>query len=337
MSVQYLKGVGPARAAQLERLGLRTVSDILLGVPRRYEDRSRRLHLTTLKFGDEGIVAGKVEKVLWHAGKGTRSKAFLEVVLSAGGARCFCRWYNARYLEERFTPGVELEVYGKVMRQAGRSMFYHPDWRVPGQTGADAREWEGILPVYALTEDLPQRVMRKIVGLAVDQHAELVTESLPAALRERLDLPGISEALRTIHFPSRMADAARARRRLVFEEFLCMQLALRQRHGEERRVKKGHVYPPAEGLRQRFVEQLPFTLTRAQARCLDEILGDMRSPHPMHRLLQGDVGSGKTVVAASAMLEAVESGLQCALLAPYGGARVSAFPGHWEIPFFHGG
>jgi ATP-dependent DNA helicase RecG len=312
MPVQYLRGVGPNRAAWLEKLGVRTLSDLLLTLPTRYEDRSQFKPFSALRHGEAAAVRGEVISSGWHIPvKGKRS---FEVVLRDGSAQMVLRWLHAGHLAGGFPPGRVLAAYGKVTKLRGLPVIYHPEFEPLEDEGGD--DFLGVLPVYPLAEPLTQRWMRNFTGRALEAARGQVAETLPAELRERRRLCGAEEALALAHCPATPAEARRGRYRLVFEEFLLMQLALLGRKREVETLRKGHLCRAEGGLRRAFLEQQAFTLTGAQARCLGEILADMAAPTPMHRLLQGDVGSGKTVVACCAMLDTVESGAQAALMAP---------------------
>jgi ATP-dependent DNA helicase RecG len=312
--VRYLKGVGNIRAALLERLGIRTVGDLLHTLPHRHEDRRRFTRLADLRGDETALVSGEILSSGWIRPR--RGPGFFEALLKDDSGFVRCRWFNAPYLQDQLRPGRRLVLYGKVGVRGRERAFIHPEFEPLDEEAADSIHVGRIVPIYRLTENLSQRTLRRIVWRAVNEHAGDAAELLPSALRERLGFPGISEALRDAHFPDSLDAARRARRRLVFEEFLCVQLVLaaRKAHAEKWLTGIAHLAPGH--VRHRFVGSLPFRLTAAQQRVLGEIAEDMRKPHPMHRLLQGDVGSGKTVVAACAILDAIECGSQCAVLAP---------------------
>ncbi len=312
--VRYLKGVGEVRAEQLKRLDIETVGDLLLTLPRRYDDRRHVQKISSLRGGETTTVQGTI--VSGGFVRPRFGKSFYEAILqdSSGGVRC--RWFNAQYLADQFKIGDPLVVFGKVSRYKSRPVFVHPEFEMARDDVEESLHIGRIVPIYALTEHLPQRTMRRIAWNAVHLFAESARESLPAETLQRLRLPGIRESIANVHFPDTLEQAKAARYRLVFEEFLCVQLVLvaRKVHAEQFLVGPAHVAP---GLaRNRFIQSLPFVLTDAQRRVMKEIEGDMRKPRPMHRLLQGDVGSGKTVVAACAILDAGECGSQCAVMAP---------------------
>jgi ATP-dependent DNA helicase RecG len=318
--VRFVKGVGETRAAQLAKLGIVTVQDLLWTLPNRYEDRTRASRIADLRAGDWTNVAGTVVSAHWATPKFGRG--YFEALLSDEGGSVCCRWFGSEYLKDQVKAGDRLSVYGRVRRQRGGLYLQHPDIeheKASGEDGDEARvsiHAGRIVPVYPLTENLPQRTMRRILWNAVAQYAEAAEEMLPAETLERRNLMPLGEALRSVHFPEKLEEAQRARRRLVLEEFLCVQYILVARKASAERTLKGVPLRGEGRLREPFLAALPFRLTGAQTKALAEILGDMARPRPMHRLLQGDVGSGKTVVAACAMLDAIECGAQCAVMAP---------------------
>jgi ATP-dependent DNA helicase RecG len=314
--MRFVKGVGESRAALLANLGINTVEDLLLTLPFRYEDRREVKPFSELQPGTAPVTArGQIIASGWVARPGG---GYFEAVLrdpSGGIARC--RWYNSAYLQHQLRIGEELIVCGKVSRFKNLLVFQHPEYERAGDNETDDSLHMGrIVPFYHLTEQLSQRIMRRIMWNALESFSGAVEEILPEETRERNRLMPLPTAIREVHFPSAMERAQEARYRLVFEEFLCTQIVLVARKLHTEQFLEGHVHAPAGRLRRQFIEKLPFKLTGAQERVLREIETDMRKPRPMHRLLQGDVGSGKTMVGMCAMLDAVESGSQCALLAP---------------------
>ena len=312
--VRYLKGVGEVRAEQLKRLEIETVSDLLLTLPRRYDDRRRFQKMSSLQGGETTTVQGSIVSggfVRPRFGKG-----YYEAILTDKFGIVRCRWFNAQYLADQLKVGDSLVVFGKVSRYKGQPVFVHPEFEMAKDDVEESIHIGRIVPIYALTENLPQRTMRRIAWNAVHLFADSAQEALPAETLQRLRLPGVRESIAQVHFPDTLELAKAARYRLVFEEFLCIQLVLvaRKVHAEQFLVGTAHV--AAGQVRNRFIKSLPFVLTDAQQRVLKEIEGDMQKPRPMHRLLQGDVGSGKTVVAACAILDAIECGSQCAVMAP---------------------
>jgi ATP-dependent DNA helicase RecG len=312
--VRYVKGVGEARALLLERMDVRSVSDLLLTLPHRYEDRRHFSKIKELESGRLQTVSGTVKACGWAAPR--YGKGFFEAVLSDGTGLLQARWYGARYMQDQIHQGDHLVLFGKVRHRKGNVVLQHPEVEVFKEEDEDNLHVGRIVPVYPLTDQLSQRVMRRIQWNAVQSYTGHVHDVLPAETRERWQLPEIKEALREVHFPASLEGARQARFRLVFEEFLCVQLVLVARKLYAEQHLPGTVHEPEGILKKTFLGVLPFELTGAQQRIIAEIEEDMRKPHPMHRLLQGDVGSGKTVVAACAMLNAIECGSQAAVMAP---------------------
>jgi ATP-dependent DNA helicase RecG len=309
--VQFVKGVGPRRAELLKRLDLQTVEDLLFFVPSRYDDRTTRVAVNEAGPGEGVTLTGELQAVNWVSSR--YGAPFFEAILSDGTGSITCRWFKAHYMKDLLHRGMSLRVYGKVKKQSRVLMLQHPEYEIlEGEEESGGR----ILPVYPLTEALSQNILRKIIQHAVEGFVPLLEESLPEAVRHNMGYPGVQEAVREIHQPTSIDRAQLARERLAFEEFLAVQLILVARRKQTGLLIKPHRYEGEGALKGRLITHLPFTLTSAQKRVLQEIERDLFSPHPMHRLLQGDVGSGKTLVAVCAVLDAVESGLQAAFMAP---------------------
>jgi ATP-dependent DNA helicase RecG len=310
-----VRGVGEVRAAQLARMGIHTVQDLLCLRPRRYEDRRAFRRIAELKSKDVAVVSATV------AASGMVRPRFgkphFEVAVRDASGLAYARWYGAAHRQDQLRVGVRLLLYGKVSLRKGTPVFVHPDLEILEEDDPDVSLHMGrIVPVYPLTEDLGQRTLRRIVHEAVERTSAGIEEFLPAATLDRCRLMGRREAIRQLHAPVSLDHARQARLRLAFEEFLCMQLVLAARKIQAERTLTGYAHRPAGRLRSEFLASLPFQLTAAQTRVLAEIGRDLAAPRPMHRLLQGDVGSGKTVVAAGALLDVIECGSQGAVMAP---------------------
>ena len=315
-AVRYVRGVGAARAALLEHMGIHTVEDLLLTLPRRYQDRRRMVKIRDLEGGAQATVAGTIQ--VCGLVRPRFGRTFFEAIVGDTTGLLKCRWYNATYLRDQFKVGTRLLLFGKVTRYRGSWIMQHPEYEILDRENDDpsALNVGRIVPVYPLTEQLGQRAMRRIMWNAVETYSGDFHEMLPEATRRRHGLPDIVTAIRQVHFPPDMHAAEAARYRLVFEEFLCIQLVLAARKVQSERFLKGIRHAAAGKLRRRLIDSLHFRLTSAQERVIREINCDMSAPHPMHRLLQGDVGSGKTLVAACAILDAVECGSQAAVMSP---------------------
>lgn len=313
--VQFLKGVGPRRAPLLARLGIATARDLLYHVPRRYVDASVVTPIARLEPGMEATILGRVvsQGVLPTR---TGLRVFQAIVRDRSGL-IECAWPGQPYLERVLRPG-------DLVLLTGRVRFFHGRQLQPREYVILARASEGveergmILPVYPATEGLSQRQVRRLVADNLEELLRAVASEdvLPADLRHRYGLPTLAEALRALHRPTSHEEIEQGRRRLAFDELFFLQLlhALARRQWQE--AQGGQAFPPRGTLVRPFVRGLPFALTSAQKRAAREILDDMAAPRRMNRLLQGDVGSGKTVVAAIAMLRALENEAQAALMAP---------------------
>jgi ATP-dependent DNA helicase RecG len=312
--LQYVKGVGPQRAKLLAKVGLGTVADAVFYLPARHEDRTHLLSFRSLTPG-EGCTATGVVAGVSPAPRG-RPRVPLQVLLKDGTGFLNAVWFNQPYLERVFKRGQRLIVHGKVQRYgSGPLQMQVKDYEVVDEGEDDTIHAGRLVPVYGLTRGLTQRPMRALMRRLVDGYVDLVPESLPASLRTRRDLEPLVAALRAGHFPDDESELSAARRRLIYDDFFLLQLGLairRQRDGRQ----PGLSLSPPGALWRRLLASLPYHLTDAQERVWQEIRADMAAPYPMNRLLQGDVGSGKTVVAALAILTAIESGYQAAFMAP---------------------
>jgi len=312
--IRYLRGVGEQRAAQLARLDIHTVRDLLLMLPRRYEDRRLLRPLRQLVGGEWSAVQVEVVNTRWAQPR--YGKGYLEATVRDSSRMALCRWFNARYLESMLPAGARIILFGRVSVRKGQLIFDHPEVEIAREGEDESLHVGRIVPVYPLTENLGQRTMRRMVAAALETFVPHLSETLPEDTRARWKLMGIQQALHLAHYPEAEPQAVRARERLVFEEFLCMQLILAARKHQADHASNGRALQPGGALRERFFLSLPFVLTNAQREALAEIQADMARTRPMHRLLQGDVGSGKTVVAATAAVDAIECGKQVAVMAP---------------------
>ncbi|MBN1259634.1 MAG: ATP-dependent DNA helicase RecG [Anaerolineae bacterium] len=309
-SVTLLSGVGSKRAVLLEKLGVTTMQQLLYFYPRRYEDYSKLKTIDQLQYGEQVSVMGTV----WEAGgRQTRGGRYLfQAILSDATGTLSITWFNQRYLEGRIKPGMQIVVSGKVDEYLGRLTMNSPEWEPLGRQELDTAR---IVPIYPSTEGLTQRWMRQVVKRALSAWAARIPDPLPSRMIREHQLLPLHRALWGIHLPDNEEHLRAARRRLAFEEALYLQigLLLQRRHWKSR---PGHSIHIAGEQLDQILETLPYTLTGAQQRSLEEILRDMEAAEPMNRLLQGDVGSGKTVVAAVAMASASATGRQAALMAP---------------------
>lgn len=310
--VTVLRGVGSERAALLSRLGIRSVEDLLLHRPRRYEDRRVIGRISELRLRVPGSTAGKIVAQGVKTWK-RKARSVFEIILEDGTGRLHCRWWDMPYMEQYFHVGDTVLVYGKPSSMRPLTID-HPETEIIEQ-GEEASIHIGrIVPVYPLTEGLTQCWLRSLVWQALDRFGSEVAEPWPG-----MSLAGYmsrAEAVRRLHFPESLEEAETARQRLALDEFTSFQIPLQRRR---RNLELNVRALPCAGdnrLIRPFLKQLEFKLTEAQTRVLRELRSDMSGPHPMRRLLQGDVGSGKTVVAACVALMAIESGYNVAIMAP---------------------
>jgi ATP-dependent DNA helicase RecG len=339
--VTALFGVGPERAAQLERLGIRSIEDLLLHRPNRYEDRQHLVAIAALELHQQAILHGKVLALgtKWFK---QHTKSVFEIVLDDGTARLHCRWWNLPYMEKYFRVGDEVLAFGKVVSLKPR-VIDHAETEVLEGGEEDFIHLNRIAPIYPLTEGLPQRWLRALIWRTLKAFESQISEPYPMPERAfpipssniqnpnaRLELlaaqssptpptsafPTRAQAIRMLHFPENLDQTHLARRRLALDEFVELQLQIQLRR---RNLETKAQALPCEGtnrLIKPFLAQLGFKLTNSQTKVLRELRHDMSGPHPMRRLLQGDVGSGKTVVAACCALMSLESGYNVALMAP---------------------
>ncbi len=379
---QFLKGVGPRMAPGLAKLGLKTVGDVLYHLPRRYEDRRHIPPISSLKPGQFATIKGTIDEIETRPTRG--GMVILRAAVSDKSGTVTLVWFNQPWVRRQLEKYKgEIIAYGMVKEGHWAYEMSGPEFEILAEDD-DPEDFARIVPVYPLTEGVTQKTVRKAARAAVEGYVRLAPEPLTASLRRKHGLMGIQDALKQIHDPTSDEQRIDARKRLVFEEFFYLQLALALRRAETAQelgiafpiaeltlghfgvsalsnpgalngasgptyrqdveslkaatsqgpnaAKKAVVYKPkhdshlfeseheklreGEPLWDQIHRMLPFTLTGAQQRVIAEIFSDMARPHPMNRLVQGDVGSGKTAVAAAAMLAAVRSGYQAALMAP---------------------
>jgi len=311
--VESLKYVGPQRAARLKRLGIYTLEDLVWHFPRKYEDRRHLEPLARLVYGEKATVQVTIKS--WEERVVRPQLKIFRALVEDGYGQGYALWFNQAYIKRQLPPGTQVFLTGRVgYRYRGLPVLQVEEYEVL-ERGDQGLHTGRLVPFYPLTSGLGQRWFRLIVHLALEEIKGQVPEILPSFLRERYGLLSRYEALRNIHFPSDEEALRQARRRLKYEELLLWELGL-QLNRSLREQSQGIAHTPDNTLVQQMLAHLPFRLTEAQERVLGEILKDMESPRPMARLLQGDVGSGKTVVAAVAAVKAVAGGWQVALMAP---------------------
>ena len=310
--VQYAKGVGPRRFELLKRLGIHTIGDLIFFTPRDYEDRSKITPIARLRVGERATVRARVASVDQHRTK--RGRAMAEVAIQDDTGTLKCVWFSTRYFRTQDFP------LDREMLFTGKVDFYRgPQMVSPQHELADQGEGvfgPSVLPIYPLTEKLKQTSLRRIMKTAVEEYADLVQDMFDHAFRKERHLLGLADAIRNVHFPETTETGRRARQRLAYDELFLLELGMALRRRGIRRDAGGFAFEITPEIDQRIRRRFPFRLTAAQEKVIREIQADMRDPRAMNRLLQGDVGSGKTVVALYAALVAVANHFQAALMAP---------------------
>ena len=312
--VTVLPSVGTAQTRRLSKLGIQTIEDLLFYFPRRYDDYSRLKTIRELTPGEDVTIIVNIQRVnVRHLG-GKRS--LLKCVVSDGTGQLEITWFNQPYLEKQLQPERQIVLSGRVDQYLGRPTMNAPEWEPLDKDQVKDQVHTGrLVPVYPLTEGMSNRWLRRLLKQTLDHWAVRLADYLPTDVRERQQMLELGAALQGVHFPADEEELAAARRRLIFDEFLLLQLGVLQQR-QAWRQQKGRAIEIDRAALDRFIERLPYALTEAQTRAVAEILGDLATPIPMNRLLQGDVGSGKTVVAAAAALAAIHAGQQVALMAP---------------------
>ncbi|WP_337610980.1 ATP-dependent DNA helicase RecG [Mitsuokella jalaludinii] len=315
-SVQYLKGVGPKKKAELARLGIATVYDLLMYFPRTYEDQSVLTRIADLQPGTVATVAGTIVNLQEQTGR--RGLTILTAYLNDGTGILQVTWFNQKYLKKTLKAGRRVFVSGKAAyAYGGRGQFAMSQLRSFQvlEPGEQAQGLCGILPVYAATEHLNQKFFRTLIAEALEAAGDL-PELIPASILAAHHLMGRREALHAVHFPKDGAELKRARYRLAFSELYLIQCGLLLLKKQSQATKRGIRHQSSGKLVKAVLAGLPFKLTHDQQQAWQEICRDMERTVPMRRLVQGDVGSGKTVIAMLALVKTVENGRQGAMMAP---------------------
>ena len=307
--VKYIKGVGPARVLLLNKLGIFTLKDLITYYPRTYEDRSNPKFICECEDGEEALIEAVICNNMTNVR--LKGKTMQRVIVRDETGSATITWFNQTYLKGKFKVGEKYKFFGKVTKKGGKIMFNSPVFDVEEKTQNTGR----IIPIYPLTYNLSQNNIRKIMEVAIKETYGNLEETLPKYILDEYKLENINDATKHIHFPDEFKDFNIARNRLVFEELLSVQLALLELKNSYMNEEKGIKFSK-EAQMSDVINTLPFNLTKAQLRVLEEIDQNMESEKSMNRLLQGDVGSGKTVVAMCAAYKAVKSGYQAAIMAP---------------------
>ncbi len=319
LPIDRVRGIGAKRAAVLNEVGIATLGDLFWYLPRRYLDRRRVLPIARAPVGEEVTLVGRVKGTSFVPGRRPR----FVLVVEDESDDITCTWFSGgRYMQRHFQEGDELALSGKLDLFQGRRQMVHPEYEFI--RAADEQQMlhtSGIVPLYTSSADMKERGLRsrgfrRLMHGALAEFVDSMADELPATVRQRMGLMPLAEALRKVHFPQSLEEAETARRRLAFDELFTLQLRLARLRQQRRAKPQGTVFKRSEKLVPQLLERLPFALTGAQQRVVDEIAADMAAPYMMNRLLQGDVGSGKTLVGLCAMLTAVENGFQAALMVP---------------------
>ena len=329
--VQYVKGVGPKLAEILASKGIATVGDLLSYLPFRYEDRLNPRGIAELRAGEMATVIGEVRNSGLFR---TRRMPIFQLTVGQGRSRLKCLWFNATYLQDKFKPGQLIALYGKVEQdsRSGELQIIQPQFEMLGDSGGNGAEDKAaaslevgrIVPIYESAGQgrVTARWFRRVIRTALEDLTPDLAETIPAAVRERLALVSPREALWKVHWPEAgesfedlQSSRTPAHIRLIFEELFFTELGLELKR-RQLKTETGMAFRLDDRVREAIKKILPFHPTAAQKRVLKEIADDMQKPHPMRRLLQGDVGSGKTIVGFQAAIIAIENGCQVALMAP---------------------
>jgi ATP-dependent DNA helicase RecG len=323
LPVQFIKGVGPKISAMLEKKGLKTVEDLLYFVPRRYEDRRSVKAIKSVRAGARETIIGRVTRAEIRF---YRNKRVYEVTIDDGSGLLTAKWFkgNYKYLKNIFKEGMRVIMTGEVRGYLLVNDMVHPDFEVldDDEAGENLLHFKRIVPVYSETEGLHQKHIRKIMAHVIDNYSRYVLSPIPEEICKERHLENIYTAIRNVHFPESNEDIStynemqsRAHRRLIYDEFFFLQLGLAMKR-KGNILDEGIAFKTGGKILQNFYDILPFSLTTAQKRVVGEIEADMEKTCSMNRLLQGDVGCGKTVVSMAAMITACENNYQAAIMAP---------------------
>ncbi len=305
-----LNGVGPVNAERLEKLGIHTLGDMLYHFPRRYDDYSQQVRIRDLRYGMEVTIIGEIKSLSKRQGKGRRFSTEAIIQDESGGLRV--NWFNQPWMIRNLDIGESVVLSGKVDQYLGRLTLNNPEWELLDREHLHTNR---IVPIYPLTADVGQRWLRTLMNRVVTYWAPRVPDPLPASILEDANLEPLSDALLQAHFPDTQENIHAARWRLAFDELFLLQLAVLQQKQAWQGQTVQRFDAPKDWLDAQ-IARLPYQLTNAQQRALADLLKDLNSGRPMNRLLQGDVGSGKTVVAALCMAAVIRAGAQAALMAP---------------------
>jgi len=310
--VQYIKGIGPKRSLYFKKIGVEIINDLLFLVPRRYIDYSDIFKIKNLQINNEATVIGKIQLVELQKIKNRVN--LTKILLTDDSGSINIKWFNRPDLKKKFKVGDWLLISGKVSFFYDRQ-FVNPLYEIISEEEIMEKTHGSIIPVYPLTEGLSLWDIKRAIKISLDACLDEIRETLPQSITKKHNLMSLSEAVYNLHFPTKIEKAIAARRRLVYDEFFFFELILAKR---KMKFMNETGIPLKENgrLTEKFVRLLPFQLTKGQTEVIKSIVNNMEQFRPMNRLLQGDVGSGKTIVALYAMLVSVENGYQSVLMAP---------------------
>lgn len=309
--ISDIKGIGDKKQSALERMGIHTVNDLLFTYPRRHDDYSKLKPIGSLWYGDDVTIIGSIDSVTTRSARSGKMK-IVEVLISDKSGAIRATWFNQPWMENQLKKAKQVVLSGPVEQYLGRLVMNSPEWEPLSKKQLHTNR---IVPVYPLTRDITQKWLRRVIHDTVEKYAPHLPDPLPEEIREAIDLSPLSNAIQEIHFPDSENSLQKARQRLAFDELFLLQMGvLKQKWQWENR--QGTVFDCPDEWLANQLNNLPFQLTGAQKKALHHIREDLKSGNPMNRLLQGDVGSGKTVLAALASRIIIREGAQAALLAP---------------------
>ena len=309
--VKFVKGVGPNRVKLLNKLNIYNLEDLITYYPRDYEDRSKPKKISETVDGEEVLIEAIVTSKMREIRTYKKNMTIYKLIVRDETDSCELVWYNQSYLKNMFQMGKKYKFYGKINKKIGMTEMMSPVYDAEEKSKNTGK----IIPLYPVTCNLSQNTIRQIIENGLELTSDKLEETMPDYLLNEYKLSTLKDAINKIHFPSEFADFDKARNRLVFEELLTMQLLLLSLKNKYKNEEAGIVFNKEIKMSE-MINDLPFKLTKAQLRVLEEIDKDMESEKAMNRLLQGDVGSGKTIVAIIAAYKAVKSGYQMAIMAP---------------------
>lgn len=306
-----LPGIGINRANLLKNLTLHSLGDLLYFFPRRYDDYSKLITIDHISEGEVLSIIGSVDSISTFRVKNS-NRLITQALITDGSGYLQLKWFNNPYIERQLKSGMKIIVSGKIEKYLGKYVINHPTWELLDTEHLNTNR---IVPVYPLTASITQRTLRNLTHMCVNHWADKIPDIFPESILHKFNLISLSEALKQIHFPDNESVICLARNRLAFDEVFMMQLGvLRQKHKWE--SAKAKIYDISSQQLQSFISNLPFILTTSQHQAIEDIRVDLKTGHPMNRLLQGDVGSGKTAVAAAAIAIVCKEGAQSAVMAP---------------------